>query len=85
MEQVIQSKLIIKDKISLSGFILTTVLAGSLASVRILRSEEGIGQAAEGPARAHVHYPRSALFNAGVSVLWGQEKLMLAPTPHFSQ
>merc|ERR1719500_1527479 len=43
MEQVIQSKLIIKDKISLSGFILTTVtvLAGSLASVRILRSEEG--------------------------------------------
>ena len=43
MEQVIQSKLIIKDKISLSGFILTTVtvLAGSLVSVRILRSEEG--------------------------------------------
>ena len=32
-----------------------------------------------------MHYPRSALFNAGVSVLWGQEKLMLAPTPHLSQ
>ena len=121
MEQVIQSKLIIKDKISLSGFILATVtvLAGSLASVRILSSEEG-------PARAHVHYPRSALFNTGVAVeampthiipvhlgdpalcsalsnvllqryghsvraiklptvLRGQEKFMLAHTPHYFQ
>ena len=56
---------------SISGFIFTTslpptVLAGSLASVRILRSEEGRQLRAR--HQANVRYLRSALFNAGVAV-----------------
>ena len=54
-----------------SGFIFTTslpptVLAGSLASIRILRSEEGRQLRAR--HQANVRYLRSALFAAGVGV-----------------
>ena len=57
--------------VSISGFIFTTslpptVLAGSLASVRILRSEEGRQLRAR--HQDNVRYLRSALFNAGVAV-----------------
>ena len=56
---------------SISGFIFTTslpptVLAGSLASVRILRSDEGRQLRAR--HQANVRYLRSALFKAGVGV-----------------
>ena len=126
MEEVIQSKLIIKDKISLSGFILTTVtvLAGSLASVRILRSEEGrqlrarhepmctipalpcsipewlwrpcpltiipvhLGDPALCSALSNVllqRYGHSVRAIKLPTVLRGQEKFMLAHTPHYFQ